>query len=329
MRSYLTFLLLCLFFDMSVWASDIKTPNPISGRSPLNTQETLPADVLARVHLLTKEVDLVRRAMGKPSVLQMVLTVKNASPREVYHQALALYKKSDRLAFEVVGSTRLLSEEDSRQISPSHVWGIVNEALLRILLVKKALNINEEIKEVKEPEDTKPTAVFNAIMQANHQLNSLLEKSFSPSQVYEQLTVAIYYAEQILEHLNVKHRFPSPPPIKNSIKPSDVFKRLVKCVIEIKEVAKIQKIKMLDIDVNDASIHQVIPSNVYDLATILVTELKHISSKNSNFKQVKAYYPGYKTPAMVYQRAAILLQQIRLIKSHMTKDMNENKQNIN
>ena len=85
------FILTILLASFHTYAKDINTTAPISGRNPVNTQEMIPADVLSRVVLLHKEISLVREAMGKPKQAQVVISVSNASPREVYQLATALY----------------------------------------------------------------------------------------------------------------------------------------------------------------------------------------------------------------------------------------------
>ncbi len=311
------FILTILLVSFHTYAKDINTTAPISGRNPVNTQEMIPADVLSRVALLQKEISLVREAMGKPKQAQVVISVSNASPREVYQLATALYKKADRLAFEVTGSSNIKKELDEPKIAPAHVWGLVNDSLKRVLLVKKALGIHQEVKEVLSPQATQPTDVFNAILQANQQLNVLLEKRFSPSDVFEQVTVAVIYAEQILNHLGVKDRIPKEPAIKDNKRPQDVFKKLLVCLEIIEKIAQREKLNMLEVTVNTENTHQVIPSNVYDLTMIIVSELKYISKKNKTFRKVDPYYVGYKTPTLVFQRVGILLQQLKLIEKHM------------
>lgn len=299
--------------------TSLTTP-PASGRNAHNTQEMLPADVLARVKLLSAELELIRKAIGKPTTLPMPVTVSNASPREVYFAAKSLYQKANRLSYEITGTDKSERPTTNQSITPSHVWWIVNDALQRILTVKKHLGIHKKIHEQSQPESTTATAVLNAIIKNNQQLNSLLYKQVMPADVYEKLTLAIHYTERLLKQFNSEQRIPKPNPLQKNLTPEDVFKSLVKCISTLKQIANASKIKMLDL--NTSHHYQAKPSNVYDLAKIIVAEVRYLNLSVGNKSSIESYNPGYKTPSEVYQRASILQKQLDLLKKYVTQQPN-------
>lgn len=306
-------------FSSTVFAIEVKTPQPVSGRNPFSTKHIIPADVYARVKLLSAELDLVRLAMGKPKEKQMVLSVSNASPREVYFQADSLFVKANRLAYEVRGHLGTKPKLVNKNIAPAHVWQLVDASLKQILKVKMRLGIKKQAQELMQPNDRTPTDVFNALLQANQQLNILLQQPFSPSDAYQQLTRAINYTEQLLKRYNVDERIPKAPALVMNKTPEDVFKRLTQCIEIIESIAKRSDIRMLDINVNQINLHQVTPSNVYDLASIIVSEVQYFGTKQKNFEVIESFYPGYKTSSQVFQRSAILLEQLKQLEVQVSK----------
>jgi len=142
-----------------------------------------PADVFVRVALVRDELENLRFVMGRPANTQPEPEVSDAVPREVFFQALTLSRKADRLCFEY---TREHAPEPailSGTIQPAAVYAVVDAALERIRRVKQRLDIVYEVKTVtRDPRHT-PTHVFRSMVQANRQLNLLLDRQFSPADV--------------------------------------------------------------------------------------------------------------------------------------------------
>ena len=52
-----------------------------------------------------------------------------------------------------------------------------------------------------------------------------------------------------------------------------------------------------------AADESVTPSDVYDIASLLLSELAYMQNRVDTKRLIEPYYPGYKTPSHVYQRA--------------------------
>lgn len=297
-----------------------QTPPPASGRDPRDTQQIIPADVLARVKLLNEELAQIAKALGKPKAATPLIQVANASPREVYFEAQALFEKSNRLAYEVEGSHEDTPEQPSEQIVPAHVWQLVDASLQRIQTVRKKLGLHHAYKENIEPNNTTPTNVFNAILQSNQQLNTLLNQQVAPSDVFEQVTLAINGTEQLLKKFNVTDRIPDAPNFELNKTPSNVYKRLTQCVQLLQEIAKKSGINMLSIDKSNLNSRLATPNDVFDLTKIIVAQIHYLEALLPGIEKIESYYPGYKTPSDVFQRAGILLKQLELLNSEVTKN---------
>lgn len=298
----------------------IKTPNPISGRNPNNTRHIIPADVLARAKLFSKELNLIRQALGKPSEKQNFISVSNASPREVYFEAEALFQKTNQLAYEITGGSESAPRNRSNDIVPADVYSVVDASLKRILLVKKELGITKKIIETKEASNTTPSDVFNSILNSNQELSGLLYQKISPTDVYSQITQAISYSAHLINQANASPLIPNPSQFSANKKPSDVYKRLIKCIQTLQVIAEKSNIRMLHIKVNDFSQYQATASNAYDISKIIVAETKYLNMLLPKPEEVDLFYPGYKTPSQTFQRSSILLKQLNILKKSAEKN---------
>ena len=290
-------------------------PEPVSGR-PVSVEAIIPADVLARAMLLQQELELIRFEMGKPKDSRKTRMATNAQSHEVYFQALTLFIKSDRLALELTGSTGLRPRPVSPSgIRPFHAWKMVNAAYHRILTVKEELGITDSFSEKLQDSTTTPTDVGRAIVEANRQINLLLERRFSPSDVYQQVGVAIRYAASLLGQFPGATLMPKGPSLERGKQPADVFLRLVECYGRLESIAHQSGIPILHLDSTAAK--QVVldmevrPSDVYDVATLLVSDLAYLHAQVRDARPPGIVpFPGRKFPSDVYQQAGILRAQL-------------------
>lgn len=298
--------------DAQSW---LNAPPPVSSHQ-VELHTIKPADVLSRVQLFHKQLESIRLEMGRPQDTRQTQLATNALPHEVYFQALTLYIKADRLALELTGSTGLKPVSVSPdEIRPYHTWVLVNAAYHRLLIIKAELKIPESFTETKSSDATTPTEVGRAIVRANRQLNLMLQRRFSPSEVYQQLEAARHYAQALLKGFGKKENSDILPPLQRGKSPSDVFLQLIRCFEQLEEFAKLSGVAILHIDgtasrkvVGEFQVH---PSDVYDLATLILSDLAYIHGKKYREQTVPSVpFPGTKFPSHVFQRARGLEHQL-------------------
>ncbi len=298
------------FWTAQVYAEDAsQTPSEVSTKS---VGVISPSYVLTRTGLLRDELELIRYEMGKTKNMQAEIKVSNAAPHEVFFQALTLFHKTNRLAFE---QTKTLEEEiklsTAANIKPEHVLKMVNAALDRVLIVKKKLDITEAIEEKTYDNTITPTDVFRSIVQANRQLNLMLSQQFAPSDVFQQVSLSINYTARLLARFPEATRIPDYPAYERGKHPSDVYQRLIDCYDLIQKIAKTSDLDMLNLTVDTDNLTEKVPSDVYDIASLIVSELAYIHSNLDNAQPpAGVYYPGNKFPSHVFQRAGILERQL-------------------
>ncbi len=270
-----------------------------------------PTDVYARMLQVRSGIELVRFVMGGPKIDGAVFTVEDVAPHEVYFQAITMYRKANRLSFEQTREVRPVPESMLGDASSEKVLAIVDAALERINHVRERLGINT-VPATQPPDASKtPTDVFLSIVQSNRQLNLLLEENFAPADVFQQVTLAVGYAARLRAYFP-GDRIPEAPERVVGKEPVDVYRRLIECFTLIRSIAIASGLDVLELKPHDDYGRYVNPSDVYDIAALLVSELAFIHSQLDGAKPPRpAFYPGRKFPSDVYQRAGVLQAQLR------------------
>jgi hypothetical protein len=276
-------------------------------------QDIVPPDVFAHVDLVRQELDHLRKYMGRPKDATEEIPVSEAAPREVFFQAVTLFRKADRICFEQTRTRGQEPRPPRGTILPGHVFGAVDDALQRILAVKKKLGLDEQFTE-QPPNDSKtPSDVLRSIVQANRQLNLMLERQFAPSDVFQQVTVAVGYTERLIEQFpDEDSTIPAPPPYQRDKIPADVYRRMLDNFATIQKITGQSGRQVLQLgELDDAEIASAAPSDVYDIASLVVSELAYLHEEVPDAELPrKVYYPGRKFPSDVFQRAGILEKQL-------------------
>ena len=84
----------------------------------LSIENATPGHVLSRVKYFSSLLEQIQLEIGKNSLTSHFFKVRDASPREVYFQALVMFRKINRLSFEWTGTKK---EEPLRE-AISNVW---------------------------------------------------------------------------------------------------------------------------------------------------------------------------------------------------------------
>jgi hypothetical protein len=295
---------------LNAMSGDLRAQDTVGSISAIT-----PPDVYARVQGLLEVVAQIRFLMGKSPAHPVSFEVSNASPREVYYQAFTLLKKTNRLSFEITRSQDPLPKMPREKLQPGHVLQLVQKSIEKLQLISEHLGVPEKI-ETKQIDPSKtPSDVFIAIAFANKELNNLLRHRFAPEDVYQQVIQAISYSAILLSQFPDAQRIPPEPDYMLGKQPRDVFFRLADCFQSLRGIAEKSgyKVLILELDLDDHR-QQIEPSDVYDIASLLVSELSFLHGKLSNARApVQAYHPGPKLPAHVFQRSGILVSQIALL----------------
>jgi len=286
---------------------DGATSPPVSGRRVSDPASILPADVLARVELTRANVELIRKFMGRSKCAPALLRADAARPFEVYSQSLNLQRRANRLAFEQVRVVRAESVPGLEVTRSADVFAVVDSASEAVLQVKRELGIEEAVGETAHPESTTPGDVFNAIVAAGSEINNLLRRETSPSDVFRLVTGAVHQAASLHATLHAGPSLPVEPAFEPDKTPADVYARLRRCFSLVREVAHSKEMETLHIVTAKDDLVRVTPNDVSDLAALLLEELIRLRRGFPDAKSApRAYHPGRRFPAHVFQRAGFL-----------------------
>ena len=164
------------------------------------------------------------------------------------------------------------------------------------------------------PETTTPSDVFRAIVHTNRQLNLLLRREFSPANVFQQVTIAVHYTSRLLEQFGQSVATVAPPKFEEAKIPAEVLDRLLVCFERIRRIGSASGVEVLALALPPGGSGDVTPSDVYDIASLIVAELAYMHSRIPGAAPPeRAYYPGLKFPSHVFQRAGLLERQLEAL----------------
>jgi len=283
-----------------------------AGTTKAQSHVITPPHVFLHISKVQAELELLRHHMGKPKFdqEQLVFNVHDAAPREVFYQALTLFKKAEQLSFEHLRVLTATPNTPAANIKPADVFDLADHVLKRIRAIKAHIGIQETIKEPILDNKKTPTHVLLATMQANRQINVLLDQQFAPKDVFREVSIAIGYGAKLLVNFPKATRIPQPETLQRGKQPADVFHRLVKIYDRIHNIATRSKLATLKLEVKRTH-YKIAPSDVYDIASLIVSDLAYINAKLPKYTLPRPVFdPGRKYPSDVYQRVSILEQQI-------------------
>jgi len=269
-----------------------------------------PPDCYARARQLAAEVELIRHEMGRPAEPRAAVTVAGASPREVYFQALAVFRKADRLCQEITGDpvAAIPHVLPVAEIKPGHVLLVIEAALRELAEVKHGLGIKEAAEAPARDASKVPSDVFGALATANRQINLLLERPFRPTDVYQQVSLAVAYAARLTDEDP-----PAPAAFERGKRPADVYARLTRCLDLVRGLVGKAGHPVIERapDAGDAA--GVSPSDVFDLASLVLAEVAFLHALRQDPNPPYPFEgnaPGRKLPSHVDQLAGVLERQL-------------------
>ncbi len=305
---FCTVLLGLFFLASSVGVAKTMEPDVLP---PAPGKEVTIADVFYAVQLIDFHIERLRRHMGEPEANLLDIGVSKATPSDVYFQAMALFQKTNRLLFEIVRQNKQLPPMPNGIVCPADILVLVNEAHRSIHQVMDNLNVREGHVDLVRDETKTATDVFLALLKTNRQVNQLLERRFSPSDVYQEVTLAIGYAARQLARYPYVRRIPAQPPFVKERKPNYVYFHLLKCMKIISRIHRLAGLDMLEIDSSRINEKSITPSDVFDIAALVVARLDFLHKSFAVTKPPReVYYSGRKYPSDVCQHVGILEKQL-------------------
>jgi len=272
----------------------------------MNVADYTPGHCYARAQLLVAELELIRAEMGRAKDERTLPAIANGSPREAYFGALAAWHKATRLSDEVgirVGRPAP-SAPAIHQIRPGHVHQLIDATLLQVEDIRQLLGITAKLPEFPVDPSKLPGDVFTALTQANRLLSAVLERPFTPSDVYRVVALAAAYASRITnQHVELE-------PYERYKQPGDCYAKLESVLGQVNKLLEKRGEKVLSAQ---AALTDVKPTDVYDLATLVMGEVAHLHALSPNVGPVQPFEPagdGHRLPSHCFQLIRTLEAQL-------------------
>lgn len=233
----------------------------------------------------------------------------DARPRDVYFEALATWSKVDRLASEIGAQPVRFTQTATtlRDLRPGHVLQVIDAVLLQIDGVKERLAISETVRMPTVEQSRQPSDVLATLIRVNRELSRSLERPFTPSDVYRTVALASTYAVRLGATADLA-------PFERRRKPRDCYDRLLACHSAVAALISKKGETALAARGTPAD---VLPGDVYDLASLVLGELAFLHSLTPAAMPLHPFEPtssGHRLPAHVDQLARTLEAQLATIK---------------
>ncbi len=284
-----------------------------------NSSAVTPADVFIELQRVEQMIDRLSRHMGIREPEALDIKISNAAPHDVYFQVRTLAIRANRLSFERIRRDTPTPPLPDREIRPTELRLMVIEALRALHNVSMEFDLQITHPVLKVQKGITPSDVFMATMSVNRHLNALLERRFAPEEVYGVVNLGISYASNMLTDFPEAIHIPKKAPYEKDKRPLDVYYRLYTCLQLINQIYQAKGMEILEIDIGSIEQENITPSDVFDMASLVVARLDFLHKRSSSRRQPReSYFPGRKFPSDVFQQASILEQQLVSLLSFLT-----------
>ena len=190
-----------------------------------------------------------------------------------------------------------------RKVTPRDVWVMTRNALGRISCIKRELGLRGDVAAPARDPAMTPTGVFRSIVQANRQLNLLLEYPFAPSDVFSIVTLSNEFIAGTLDAFIPEWRASEPPlpDYSGGMQPVDVFGQLLRCIAITERIAAHSGLTMLEF--RPAIEQSIVPGDVFDLASLVFSEVRFFATQVEVRKRYTLRVHTEMAPSDVYQEA--------------------------
>ena len=270
------------------------------------------------VELVRNEIELIRKHKQMPIDTRENIPVDHAYPREVYFQALTLRQKTGRLCHEtaqyLLAPPTAVQFSIPKTITSKDVYEIVNDAWSQIRCAKAGLGITKHLEQNTLQGSSKTlTDVFKVIVQANRQLNLILEQPIEPGDVYAVVQLGNAYIIDILNKLAPVWSLTAPtiPEYQTGKRPIEIYKQMIKNFRTVQQIATDSRIDMLYL--GDEIQEPITATDVFDLGSLVLSELRYFAAQvGINRVYRLESYPD-KVPDDAYQQVLITEAHLHIL----------------
>jgi len=241
-------------------------------------QKITPTEVFAEAINLQSEIDSIKIHFQIDRKVTAYRFINgNFKPKHVWQLAYMLNVKINMFRLKY-GLPRIeeVGIEPVLNVNPNMPYGMLRRLITEVKIIKRFLNIKDEVTYDQHISGKNPTDVFNKLLYISKNLDILNEMEIDPNAVFSQVMRVYQDVSIVLKALNIKDITLPLNKIEN-IEPKDSFIQVLKL---IKEIQRIQR---------TADIQR---TNFNSLKKELITSedvFIGIQMANAEFQTIKAY----------------------------------------
>jgi hypothetical protein len=276
----------------------------------MSEEEITSEHTCARIGQILDEIDALRLEMGRAKDARVPMHVREASPREVFYHAQTVHRKADRLCVELGGGpVRPPDAGEPARARPADVLRVLDSARARLAEARARLRVEGDAAPPELPGPLPRIAgkqasdVLAGCLLASRQLNVMLGHAFGSDEAHELLVRALGLTERLLAAHGAA--LPPAPRFERRKFPRDVFQLLWQASEVLRQILSDSGVAALEIERGFVGEQ---PTDVYDLASLLVSELEYLASflPPKEAQRSAAASPSPVLPAHNFQRAGQL-----------------------
>ncbi len=284
----------------------------------INTAAYSNADLLQSLKQTQSHINRLATHMGVTPKSNQLYQAKQVEYHDIYFQLDRLYEKTRQLYFENTNEFPPLTQQNKNTSSLEASIMLTDKINHILALLENHLLIsNIHITKAQGPEPTNPI-LLDMLVILNQNINQLVEHETQPGDVYKLITLAVYYADEILNAMPVTKSVDRNITFIPNQKPYNVYVSLLKNIEILKEIGDACHIHSIQLNSKILDEDKISPNDVEDLAQMTVGELSQLADNmNISLKNIDSYYPGKKYPSDVYQRSMLLQLQLTHILTYL------------
>ena len=268
---------------------------------------------------LLAQTEALRVYMGVPESTSSRLVIHNVSLYDLFFLAQALFGKVNKLSFEIIRLSEQQPKMPQQPVQAGDILAFIRPAKSTVEQILREFNMNIEPPGKLMDFAATPDALFQAMLDLNHQINALLERPYAPADVYGQVTLAVKYAARLLAAYPKARRIPVEPTHESAKQPGDVYLRLIRCLQLITKIYAAADLPAVTLKADNVDKAAIASGDTYDLTCLVLARLDflHLSIVREPFTR-EAVFPGRRFPSDVFQRAGLLEKQLQQLEALMT-----------
>ena len=293
------------------------SPPPVAAGTPAASpsQAAAPSEspAVGPITQIRAELETLRAVMGRPSSTRPPADLDGVSLHDLFFMSQSLFRRANRLAIELIDAPRELSSiAPDLELDWEDVLAVLADVSNQIGGIVEAFG---EPRAGPGPDVASPgiEATLTEILEANRQIDHLLERRIRTADVYGQVDRAIVFTAEILRRQGVEPVFPDPPEFEARKMPTDVYAYLGECMGIISGISARVGGPVLTLRSGELDPELIRSEDVYDLATLVVSHSARLS-EDLGFEDAgeipKPKYRPWLFPSHLYQRVGVLHAQL-------------------